>query len=116
MEERNSALPNGAAAAAILAAAVGCGALGFLTAAAETIGSFRPLVTFYPPAGPLTGQSTVSVLVWLAVWAYLHSSWKTRQIEFGKIFLWTIVFLAGAIIGTFPPPFEELGEVLRSMR
>jgi hypothetical protein len=116
METENTALTNGAAAAAILASAIGACALGALTAVSEVVASLRPLLAFYPPAGPLSGRAALAVLVWLAAWACLHASWKERQVDFSKIFIWTLILLAGGLIGTFPPPFEELGEMLRSMR
>lgn len=106
---------NGEALAAILASGIGCLAFGALTASSETIGSLRPFLAFYGRAGPLTGQSTVAVVTWLASWAFLHSSWKNRQLDGDKIFLWTLVMVACGLIGTFPPPFEELGEWLRGM-
>jgi hypothetical protein len=116
MNQENSALTNGAACAALLASAIGAAVMGALTAVSEVIASLRPMLAFYGPAGPLSGRAVLTVVVWLAAWAWLHASWKARQVDFGKIFIWILVLLAGALIGTFPPPFEELGEMLRSMR
>lgn len=116
METENRVSPNGAAAAAILSSAIGACVLGALTAFSEVVASSRSLLVFYGAAGPISGRTTIAVFFWLAAWAWLHASWKERQVDFAKIFLWTLVLLAGGVIGTFPPPFEELGNLLRSTR
>lgn len=113
---RNEVSTNGEAAAAILAAGIGSVALGFVTAVSEVAGSLRPMLAFYRPVGPLSGRTTLAVAVWLASWLVLHVRWKNRQIDFRKVFIWTLVFIALGLFGTFPPPFEALGNLLRCTR
>src|SRR5687767_2206931 len=75
--------PNGAAAAAHLAAGLGCLAMGLLTwlgAGNETIDQ---ALTLFAPVGPLSGKSTGAVLVWLLTWAGLHALWRRRSLNFG---------------------------------
>ncbi|HEY6199963.1 MAG TPA: hypothetical protein VI231_15230 [Candidatus Binatia bacterium] len=110
------ALTNGAAAAVILAAGVGSLTLGVVTAVSEVAGSLRPLMAFYRPAGPLSGRTMLAVVVWLASWLVLHILWKNRRMDFSRIFMWTLLFVALGLVGTFPPPFEALGNLLRCMR
>jgi hypothetical protein len=110
------ALTNGEAAAAILAAGVGSLTLGVVTAVSEVAGSLRPLMAFYRPAGPLSGRTILALAIWLASWLVLHILWKNRQIDIPKIFIWTLLFVALGLVGTFPPPFEALGNLLRCVR
>ncbi len=107
---------NGEAAAAILAAGIGSLALGFVTAVTEVAGSLRSMLVFYRPAGPLSGRAILAVVVWLASWLILHFLWKSRQVDFAKIYFWTLVLVVLGLVGAFPPPFEELGNLLRCMR
>ena len=110
------ALTNGAAAAVILAAGVGSLPLGVVTAVAEVAGSLRPLMAFYRPAGPLSGRTMLAVVVWFVSWLVLHMLWKNRRMDFSRVFMWTLLFVALGLVGTFPPPFEALGNLLRCMR
>ncbi len=106
---------NGEAAAAILAAGIGSLALGVVASSSEVAGSLRPMLAFYRPVGPLSGRTTVAVVIWLVSWLILHFKWKDRQIDFSKIFVWTLLMVAAGLVGTFPPPFEKLGELLRCL-
>jgi hypothetical protein len=107
--ERQNDLPNGPAAAAILAAGIGSLALGLLTTLA---GAFAPLangLNFYGPTGPLSGETTMTVVIWLVAWAVLHNLWKDRQVDLGKTFIATLVMIALGLLGTFPPFFGLFG-------
>ena len=52
MSQAVDKIPNGPGAAAILAAGIGCAALGILTFAAEAAKPFANLLNFYDPVGP----------------------------------------------------------------
>jgi hypothetical protein len=107
--ERQNDLLNGPAAAAILAAGIGSLALGLLTTLA---GAFAPLangLNFYGPTGPLSGETTMTVVIWLVAWAVLHNLWKDRQVDLGKTFIATLVMIALGLLGTFPPFFGLFG-------
>jgi len=73
-------------------------------------------MAFYRPAGPLSGRTILAVVLWLASWLVLHILCKNRRIDFFKVSMWTLLFVALGLVGTFPPPFEALGNLLRCMR
>src|SRR4051812_26592809 len=74
--------PNGPVLAAVLSAGVGSLALAALTTLSAAIPAVSSLLTLYAPAGPMTGKSTVAVLVWLVTWAVLHAAWRRRDVGF----------------------------------
>lgn len=51
---------SGAVVAALMAAGVGCAALGLCVVLARASLSFQTLMDLYAPAGPLTGKTTVA--------------------------------------------------------
>lgn len=99
----NPALINGPAAAAILSAGIGC----FVLAALGIIGDKSALVqrnlVFYKPTGPLSGVTTIAILVWLVTWAILEWSWRKKTVPEGRINAIALVLLALSLILTFPP-------------
>jgi hypothetical protein len=107
--------PNGEAAAAILASGIGSLALGVVTSASEVARSLILTLVFYRPVGPLSGRTTLAVIVWLASWLVLHASWRGRRVDFSKVFVWTMILVALGLVGTFPPPFETVGDLLRCL-
>jgi hypothetical protein len=109
MQQDTSAATNGAAAAAILAAGIGSVVLGLLTTLAAASRPFNTILAFYGPTGPLSGKTTLAVLIWLATWLLLHRTWKNRQVNFGPVFISTLMLIALGLLGTFPPFFEAFG-------
>lgn len=99
-------LKNGKAAAALLAGGIGALFLGLVTTLSEAISSFGAALNWYNPAGPLSGKTTLTVIVWLVVWAVLGNQWKDKDVDFDKIAMIAIVLLLLGILGTFPPFFE----------
>jgi YHS domain-containing protein len=97
---------NGAAAAAVLSVGIGSFVLGLLTTLAAASRSVATALAFYDPAGPLSGKSTVAVVVWLVAWAVFYKRWKNTQVNFSRVFLTTLIFIAFGVLGTFPPVFE----------
>ncbi|MGH8071841.1 MAG: hypothetical protein ACRERE_42715 [Candidatus Entotheonellia bacterium] len=108
-QQYTSAATNGAAAAAILAAGMGSFMLGLLTTLAAASKPLGNILAFYGPTGPLSGKTTVAVLIWLAAWVLLHRTWKDRQVNFGPVFIGTLILIALALLGTFPLFFEAFG-------
>jgi hypothetical protein len=100
-------LSNGPAAAAILAAGVGCFALGILGLAGDASKPIAKLLTFYRPTGPLSGVTTVAILIWLGTWFVLGKRWGTKTVAMGKVNVIAFLLLAGGILLTFPP-FADL--------
>ena len=57
--------PNGGIAAAVIAAGIGCAALGFLVVAAAASPQVSQWLTFYTPTGPLSNKAIVSSVIYL---------------------------------------------------
>ena len=108
MQQQNS-LTNGPAAAAILASGIGSLALGLFTCLAQALSVLDEALSFYDPAGSLSGQTTLAVVAWLAAWAILHLLWKRKQVDFGKVFGVTLILIGLGLLGTFPPFFQLFG-------
>lgn len=102
------ALPNGAGAAAILAAGIGCAALGVLTLLAETFSGIKSFLNFYNPVGPLSGVTTLAIVVWLVSWFVLRQNWNDRDVPMTRITYVAFALLAIGFFLTFPPGFELL--------
>lgn len=102
----SSLLPNGAALAAILAAGVGCFAMGAFVIA--NAAGWYAAPSLYGPAGGLSGRATFAVVVWLAAWGVLHARWKTRDLSMGAVVGWTLVLVLLSLVLTFPPVWTLL--------
>jgi hypothetical protein len=96
-------LPNGAGAAATLAAGVGAAVLGLLTLAGDKSPSIKNALIFYRPTGALSGVTTMSIAVWLASWLLLHRLWSKKDVNVRKIVMAAFLLLAASLLLTFPP-------------
>jgi hypothetical protein len=96
-------LPNGPAAAAILSAGAGCAFIGLVALAADASKSIAKLLTFYLPTGPLSGVSSVAILLWLGMWLILAKRWRVKNVALGKVNAAAFMLLALGILLTFPP-------------
>jgi hypothetical protein len=103
---QDDSIPNGSGAAAILAAGIGCFAVGALAVGADTSMALKNLLNFYKPTGPLSGVTTVAIIIWLICWAVLDWRWKTKTVRFGRVNLLALALLALALLLTFPPVAE----------
>jgi hypothetical protein len=95
--------PNGGVVAAIVSAGLACAILGLLVVATAASPSFAKLMTFYSPAGPLTGKSTLATVAYLVIWPNLHYRLRDRHLDLYKAFLFTLFLVALGLVGTFPP-------------
>jgi hypothetical protein len=95
-------LPNGSAAAAHLAAGLGCLTMGLLTWLGAWLEPVDQALSLIGPVGPLSGKSTGAVLAWLLAWAGLHTLWRSRRLNFGGVLAVTVVLIAVGFAGTFP--------------
>src|SRR5579872_4204047 len=84
-------VPNGAGAAAILAAGIGCATLGILALAGDAFPAISSALNFYKPSGALSGVSTVAVAVWLVSWLFLSRAWGTKTVAMAKVNLASFV-------------------------
>ncbi len=96
-------IPNGPGAAAILAAGIGSAALGVVTLAAEVSDAVGKLLNFYGPAGPLSGKTTVTIIVWLVAWFVLSRLWQSKTVNMAAVNLAAFVLLGIGFLLTFPP-------------
>lgn len=103
MRGEGEPVPNGAAAAALLAAGLGCFVLGVVAVAGDGSHALARLLTFYRPTGPLSGVTTVAIVCWLAAWGVWHRMWKGRTVALGRISAVAWVLLGLGLLLTFPP-------------
>lgn len=96
-------LPNGAGAAATLAAGVGSAVLGVLTLAGDKSPAIKNALIFYRPTGALSGVTTVTIAIWLVTWLLLHRLWSKNDVNVRKIVTVAFVLLAASLLLTFPP-------------
>jgi hypothetical protein len=104
--EESEKLPNGIAAAALLASGIGCAALGIFIVLVELSPAIKSALTFNKGVGPLSGKTILAVAVWLVSWVVLHFAWRRRQVSFGKVWAATLALVGVGLIGTFPPFFQ----------
>jgi len=101
--EPGATIPNGAAAAAILATGAGC----FLVSAFAWLGDAFPVVArffnFYNPTGPLSGVTTSAIIIWLVVWIILSKVWGGRFVPMGIISIIAFLLLGLGFFLSFPP-------------
>ncbi|MFA6054306.1 MAG: hypothetical protein WC769_02905 [Thermodesulfovibrionales bacterium] len=107
--QQNNDLTNGPAAAAILAAGIGSLALGLFVILAEASSSVNNALNFYDPVGPLSGKTTLAIIIWILSWMILHSSWKNKQVGFAGVFTVSLILIVLGLLGTFPPFFDLFG-------
>jgi len=96
-------LPNGPAAAAILSAGAGCTFIGLIALASDASRPIAKLLTFHLPTGPLSGVSSVAILLWLGIWLILAKRWRVKNVALGKVNAAAFMLLALGILLTFPP-------------
>ena len=102
-DELEAECPNGAAAAAILSAGVGC----FSVAACGWLGDAFPiaghLFNFCHRTGPLSGVTTTAIMIWLILWLILRRVWGWKALSMRKINIAAFLFLGVGLLLTFPP-------------
>lgn len=101
-------LQNGAGAAALLAAGIGCAALGVFTLLADAFSGMKNFLNFYNPTGPLSGVTALTMVVWLAAWIALAKKWDGRDVAMTQVSAVAFVLLTVGFALTFPPLMELL--------
>jgi hypothetical protein len=96
-------LTNGSGAAAILSAGIGSLALAVLAIAGDKSASIKSILVFYKPTGPLSGVTTIAILIWLFTWGILEWRWRNRSIAAGRTNAVTLILLGLSLLLTFPP-------------
>jgi len=64
------AIPNGSGAAAMPAAGIGSFVLAALAFAGYKSVAIKGALNFYKPTGPLSGVTTVAIVVWFFIWGF----------------------------------------------
>lgn len=100
--------PNGGAAAAVLAAAIGIGTLGVLALAGDAFPAVAHALNFWNPTGPLSGVTAVAILAWLAAWFALARLWASRNLNLGRINVIALALIVAGGLLTFPPFMDFL--------
>jgi hypothetical protein len=96
-------LANGSGAAAILAAGVGSLALGAFALTGDASPIVKHAFDIWNPTGPLSGVTTLAIMVWLAVWALLNQRWRRREVDLAWVGVGAFIALAAGFALTFPP-------------
>jgi hypothetical protein len=96
----------GPIAAAFLSAGVGGVVLGILVVLAEASSGIKDALELNARVGPLSGKTIFAVVAWLVAWVVLHVVLKDKDPEPTKVFVWTGVLFAIAIVLTFPIFFQ----------
>ncbi len=95
---------NGAALAALLAAAIGAFALGLIVILNEA-GAFT-VPAIYTPSGGVSGRTTLAVVIWLIAWAILHRLWRGREVQTGRLQTAALILTLVGVVLTFPPVWK----------
>jgi hypothetical protein len=96
-------LTNGPGAAAILAAGFGAFALAVLAIVGDKSPAVRSLLIFYKPTGPLSGVTTLAILIWLLTWRILDYRWRLKMVSAASICIAALTLLGLSVLLTFPP-------------
>lgn len=95
----------GVASAAFVSSGIGCLVIGLMVTGAEMSEGLKNTLNWWNPAGPLTGKTGVGVIAWMVSWVILHTMWKDKDMDFGKVFTVTLIMIAIGFLLTFPPIF-----------
>jgi hypothetical protein len=78
-------IPNGSGAAAMLAAAVGSLVLAVIAFAGDKSVLIKNSLNFYKPTGPLSGVTTVAIVVWFLAGVFLEWRWGKQTVAMSRI-------------------------------
>ena len=108
MENREVMRTDGAGAAALVAAGIGCLAMGVFTILGGQTAHTKALFTLWKPTGPLSGVSTAAIVAWLVSWALLHKLWVKKIVSMKSMGMVALLLLLLGFLLTFPPVMEKL--------
>jgi hypothetical protein len=101
-------LPNGPGGAAILAAGIGCAAMGILAFAGDAWDGIGKALNIYNPVGTLSGVTALAIIIWVVAWIVLGRMWAHTTVPMGKINLAAFALLLIGFLLTFPPFMDLL--------
>lgn len=103
MKAASTEIPNGPAAAALLAGGIGTSVFGLITFFSEISAPFGKALNWYNPVGPLSGKSILGTVVFFGSWVVLGTMWKGKETNFSRIAMIALALLIVGLITTFPP-------------
>ena len=99
--------PNGVAAAAVLAAAIGAFVLGLMIVTTEALPAWKSAVTFQPQVGPLSGKTDLMVGAYVGALGVLVALWRGKNVDFPRVWTASLVLLVLGLLGSFPLLYES---------
>jgi len=102
MNKGGAHIDNGIAVAALFGAGIGCLVLGLLTLLTKVSSTIENALDLYAPTGPVSGITTLAVIVWLVVWAAMHILLRNRQIDLHKVYIVVLVLVGLGLLACFP--------------
>lgn len=99
-------LTNGRASAALLAGGIGSFSVGLMTTLAAASKTISSSLNWFNPVGPLSGKTSVALIIWLVLWLVFNQLWKNKETQFEKIASIAMVLLILGFLLTFPPFFD----------
>jgi len=108
MVEEKLSQGEGAGAAALVSAGMGCLVLGVLTAVADHSPKVKAAMIWVKPTGPLSGVTTAAFIVWLVSWAALHVAWKSKAVNARTMGWVALGLLLLGMLLVFPPVVDLL--------
>jgi hypothetical protein len=107
--ELEAAPPSGPAAAVLLAAGLGCFALGVLSTLTAVSSSVSSALTLSEGVGDVSGVTTAAAVVFFASWGVMAAVWRQAGPPLMRVAAATAVLIALGLLGTFPPFFNAVG-------
>lgn len=107
MESREDyrTLTLGAAAAALLAASIGCGVIGAAKLLTQVLPEMKSALTWYERVGSLSGETGIGIIVWLVSWLILHKTLQDKEPNMVVAATISFALIALSIIFLFPPVY-----------
>lgn len=102
----SEAKTNGPAAAALIAAGVGCAAIGIATILATASPGIADALNWKSSVGTLSGKTGVGIIVWVVSWAILHAILRKREPKLSVAIGIAAVLIAVGFIALFPPVYD----------
>jgi hypothetical protein len=97
---------SGPAAALILAGGIGVFCMGLVTTLGEASTGIADGLQWNDRVGPLSGKTLITVIVFAAAWALLHTLWRRSNPSLRSITIASAVLIVLGLVGTFPTFFQ----------
>ena len=108
LDQAETRVATGVAAAAFLAGGIGCFVIGLLTTLTESpaLVGLKNALNWSNPVGPLSGKTGVGVIAFLLAWAIAHVMLKDKDVNLKTYVLAAAVLTGLGFLLTFPPFFD----------